>query len=123
VPPLRAGALAVLARILLAQGQAEDALKAAREAHTLLESLGTIEEGEVMVRLVYAETLAANGHTESFAQAITSARDRLLARANRIRDPAARERFLTAILDNARTLALASRVDLEGAASGPVPGE
>src|SRR5262245_9561692 len=64
VPPFRAAALAVLGRVLLAQGRAGDALIVAREAHTLLESLGTIEEGEVMVRLVYAEALAATGHTE-----------------------------------------------------------
>jgi tetratricopeptide (TPR) repeat protein len=122
VPPLRAGALAVLARILLAEGRADDALRAAREAHTLLESLGTIEEGEAMVRLVYADALAANGHTDAFARAIAAARDHLLAKASRIRDPAGRQRFLTAIADNARTLALASRVVVEGPASGPVPG-
>ena len=99
---------AVLARSLLAQGRAHDALAAAREAHTLLESLGTIEEGEVMVRLAYAEALAANGQAEAFAQAITKARDQLLAKAGRISDPAGQERFLTAIVVNARTLALAS---------------
>jgi tetratricopeptide (TPR) repeat protein len=122
VPPLRAGALAVLARILLAEGRADDALTAAREAHTLLESLGTIEEGEGLVRLVYAEALAANGHTDAFARAIAAARDHLLAKASRIRDPAGRQRFLTAIVDNARTLALVSQVVVEGSASGPVHG-
>lgn len=111
VPPLRASALAVLARILLARGQAEEALGPAREAHGLLESLGTIEEGEAMVRLAYAEALLANGHAEGFARAVASARDQVLAKAGRIRDPAGRERFMTGIGDNARTLALAARLD------------
>jgi tRNA A-37 threonylcarbamoyl transferase component Bud32/tetratricopeptide (TPR) repeat protein len=108
VPPLRAGALAVFARSLLAQGRADGALVAAREAYALLESLGTIEEGEAMVRLAYAEALAANGQAEAFAQAITKARDQVLVKAGKISDSARRQQFLTAIVDNARTLALAS---------------
>ncbi|MDC3961560.1 serine/threonine-protein kinase [Polyangium jinanense] len=118
VPPLLAGALAVLARVLLARGQGEEALGAAREAHRLLESLGTIEEGEAMVRLVHAEALAAHGDAEGFARAITSARDLLLAKASKIRDSAVRERFLTVIPDHARTLTLASRVGFEGPLDG-----
>ena len=112
VPPLLASALAVLARILLARGRAEDALEAAREAHALLESLGTIEEGEGLVRLVYAEALAANGRTEEFVRAIVAARDHVLVKADRVRDTDGRERFVTAIVENARTLELAARVDL-----------
>lgn len=105
-PPLRASALGVLARILLARGPVGEALGAASEAHALLESLGSIEEGETAVRLVYAEALAANGLLEEFASALISAREHLLARANRISDPAGRERFLRGIADNARTLEL-----------------
>ncbi len=108
VPPLRAGALAVLARALLAQGRADAALDAACEAHVLLESLGTIEEGETAVRLVYAEALLANGHEEEFSVAIGLAHKRLLAKAERIHDAAGRELFLKGIADNARTLMLAS---------------
>ena len=110
VPPLRASALALLARVLLARGQAEEALRAAREAHGLLESLGTIEEGEAMVRLAYAEALVVNADAEGFARAIRTARDQVLAKAGRIRDPAGRERFMTGIGDHARTLALAARL-------------
>ena len=77
-----------------------------REAHGFLESLGSIEEGEAVVRLVSAEALAANGLHEEFARAIVSARERLLARADRISDVAGRERFLRGIADHARTLDL-----------------
>jgi tetratricopeptide (TPR) repeat protein len=105
-PPLRAGAVAILGRALLGQGRAGEALVAAREAFTLLSSLGTIEEGESLVRLVYAEALAANGEEADFCEAIASAREQLLARAARISDPAWRERFLTSVPDNAQTLSL-----------------
>ena len=106
-PPVRAGAVSVLARVLLGQGRAAAALAAAREASTLLEALGTIEEGESLVRLVYAEALAANGREREYGMAILAARDHLLARAARISDPVWRERFLTKVPDNARTLTLA----------------
>jgi eukaryotic-like serine/threonine-protein kinase len=56
------------------------------------------------VRLAYAETLHASGDLDGARVAITSARDRLLERAARIRDDGQRKRFLDAIPENARTL-------------------
>jgi tetratricopeptide (TPR) repeat protein len=106
-PPLRAAALANLARALLAQGRSAEALPVAREAFATLEELGMIEEGESLVRLVHAEALVAAGRAEEFETAIADARDRLLARAAKISDPEWRHRFLTAVPDNARTLRLA----------------
>ena len=107
-PPLRAGALSVLARALLAQGRAAEALEVAREAFSQLETLGSIEEGESMVRLVYAEALAAlSASSFEAAAAAAAARERLLARAARISDPAWRERFLRHVPENVRTLTLA----------------
>jgi tetratricopeptide (TPR) repeat protein len=113
-PPLRAGALAVLARALLGQGRSTEALEAAREASALLESLGTIEEGESLVRLVYAEALAADGKEADFVVAITAARDHLLARAAKISDPVWRARFLTGVPDNAQTITLAPPAQAAG---------
>ena len=107
-PPLRAAAVAVLARALLDLGRAEEGLPIAREAFSTLEALGMIEEGESLVRLVYAEALAAVGRAREFAVAISDAAAHLLARAEKISDPAWRERYLTAVPDNARTLALAA---------------
>jgi tetratricopeptide (TPR) repeat protein len=107
-PPLRVAAVAMLARSLLAQGRAADALPIAREAFASLESMGMIEEGESLVRLVHAEALRAAGLEAEFAAAIADARRHLLARAAKISDPEWRRRFLTAVPDNARTLALAA---------------
>ena len=88
----------------------DEALSAASEAFALLEALGTIEEGDALVRLVYAEALDANGRAGEFREAITAARDHLLGRAAKISDSAWRERFLGSVPDNAHTLALAARV-------------
>ncbi|WP_437589569.1 serine/threonine-protein kinase [Sorangium sp. So ce1000] len=107
-PPLRAAAVAVLSRALLAQGRQEEALPAAREAFAQLEEAGSLEEGESLVRLVYAEALAAAGATREAAEALAVARQHLLDRAAKISDAAWRERFLTCVPDNARTLSLAA---------------
>jgi tetratricopeptide (TPR) repeat protein len=119
-PPLRAAALAVCARTVLAQARCPGEARAlATEARTLLESLGSVEEGESLVRLVELEALAADGDREAFASAGAEARRRLLERAARIADPAWRERFLTAVVDNARTLAIT--VGASPAPVGPAP--
>ena len=106
-PPHRAAAIAVLARALLSLGRVAEALPVAREAFATLESLGMIEEGESLVRLVHAEALAASNLNDEFAAAIAGARTNLLTRAAKISDPEWRHRFLTAVPDNARTLTLA----------------
>ncbi|WP_438001753.1 protein kinase [Sorangium sp. So ce185] len=101
-PRLRAPAMAVRARALLAGGQVAAALGAARAAFGELAALGSLEEGESLVRLAYAEALAASGaHAEADA-VLADARESLLARAQRIADPRRRERFLTAVPENAR---------------------
>ena len=79
--------------------------RAALEAMQTLESLGALEEGESFVRLVHVEALDAVGRHEDAVVALEMARDRLLARADRIRDERWRKRFLD-IEENARTLQL-----------------
>jgi tetratricopeptide (TPR) repeat protein len=111
-PPIRAHALATLAEMLLRRGDAAGALTAAREAIDLLDTLGTLEEGEPLVRLVYAEVLHAAGDRRS-ASAILDARDHLLDRAAKIRDPILRRSFLERVPENARTLAFAREWALE----------
>jgi tetratricopeptide (TPR) repeat protein len=106
-PPLRACALALLARALLSQGRAGEALPPAEEAHAELQRAGTLEEGEALVRLVYAEALEAAGRLRDAGEARASARTWLLERAARISDPAWRERFLTQVPDHAAILATA----------------
>jgi len=106
IPSAHAVAVAVLARALLGQGRPAEALEAAAAGYAELCALGSIEEGEALVRLVYAEALDAAGRTDDCAAALVDARVRLLVRASRISDPAWRERFLCNVLDNARTLEL-----------------
>jgi eukaryotic-like serine/threonine-protein kinase len=107
MPPARARALAALARAPLGLGRIREAADAARRALDVLEELGTIEEGESLIRLVYAETLAASGERAATAAALAAAREALLARASRVTDPAWRDLFLRKVPDNARTLAFA----------------
>jgi len=108
-PPLRAAALAVLARTLLHLERPAEALPVAVEAHAILEEHGESGTGEALVRLVHAEALAATGAREAAARAAQAARARLLSRADKISAPAWRERFLTAVPDHARTLSRARR--------------
>jgi hypothetical protein len=73
----------------------------------LLEALGGVEEGESLVRLVFAEAKQATGDAEGARAAIAAARERLLARARRVDDPAFRQSFLRDVAENAHTLRLA----------------
>src|SRR5206468_2147927 len=95
-----------LAQVLLAQQRGGEALGAAREAIDLLDSLGTIEEGEARLRLVYAEALQAERDPRA-GSAILDARDRLLEQAQKIGDASLRASFLERVGENARTLQLA----------------
>jgi tetratricopeptide (TPR) repeat protein len=106
-PSLQVAALGVSSRARLARGDAEGALEAGRAAHEALERLGEIEEGESMVRLAYAEALEQSGGRDDARRALAVAHQRLLARADRIEEPAWRGRFLHAVPVNKRILALA----------------
>jgi ATP/maltotriose-dependent transcriptional regulator MalT len=105
-PPTRTYALAQLAHVMLERGRAGEALVAASDAARVLEGLTSIDDGEALVRLVHAEALQANGEDEAASKAIRSARDRLLARAETIRDPTWRESFFHNVPENERTMEL-----------------
>jgi tetratricopeptide (TPR) repeat protein len=102
-------ALAVLASVELCQGRGAAALEHARDAMDRLAALGHIEEGEALVRLAHAEALLATGRADEARDAAADARARLLARADRITEPAWRDGFL-ALPEHARTLALAAEL-------------
>jgi tetratricopeptide (TPR) repeat protein len=108
-PSLRVAALGALARARLGRGDASGGLEAAREAAAELAVLGEIEEGESSVRLTHAEALAQNGGDAEARAVLETARERLLARAARIEEPAWRERFLNDVPVNARILSLAAQ--------------
>jgi tetratricopeptide (TPR) repeat protein len=106
-PSLQVAALGVSCRARLGRGDAVWALEAGRAAHEALERLGDIEEGESMVRLAFAEALEQSGRGDEARRAAAVAHQRLLARAERIEEPAWRNRFLHMVPVNARILALA----------------
>ncbi|MFO0758449.1 MAG: AAA family ATPase [Byssovorax sp.] len=116
IPPLRAFALGVLAEVRLARRYPEEALAVAREGMELLLSLPGLEEGESLLRLVYAEALSATGNEPAAEDALDVARRRVLGRAARILDPGWRASFCENVPENARTLALARAV------AAPAPG-
>ncbi|HWO26111.1 MAG TPA: protein kinase [Kofleriaceae bacterium] len=106
----RCAALGILAHVRLRQGLSREAHQAAAEAMQLLEPLGGLEEGEALVRLVFAEALDAIGERAAARAALSAAAERLLARAARIDDPAWRASFLEEVPENARTLELARQL-------------
>jgi hypothetical protein len=74
----------------------------------LLGRLGGLEEGESLIRAVYALALRAAGNDAEGREVIHAARATLLARAERIRDPEWRQRFIAAVPENARVMDLAA---------------
>lgn len=112
---LKTVALAALARARLAAKEVEAALACAKASMHILETLGGLEEGESLVRLVYAETLHAAGRQDAAEAAIRTAMDRLYARAGRIKDLAWRVTFLERVPDHARTFSLGEAWGVEEA--------
>ena len=106
-PGLRLFALAVLARSLGGQGQMLKATACAREAHTQLEAVGQIQDGEIIVRLAFAECLVASSDLRSAKPVIGKAIERLYDRARSISIPEWRQSFLTRIPEHCRILELA----------------
>jgi len=109
-PPTRLAALATLAEILLTRGDLVEARICADEARDGLDRLGTIEEGEPLIRLMLAEALLASGDTESARAIVAVARDRLMAVAARISDESRRACMLESIPEHARILARARQL-------------
>jgi tetratricopeptide (TPR) repeat protein len=105
--PVRSLALAILARVLLARGQHEEALPYAEEAIRLFELLEGAEEGEALIRLTHVEALERCGERDRARLALRAAAERLRARSDKIKDEGHRKSFLERIPENARTLALA----------------
>ncbi len=107
VPPIYAAAKGAHALVLLDVPDPEGARAAAEEGMRTLQGAGGVLEGESMLRLVYAEALWATGDKDAARVAIADARDRLVARADAIRNKAWRKTFLERVRENVRTLARA----------------
>ncbi|MFO0587388.1 MAG: protein kinase [Polyangiaceae bacterium] len=101
----QAYALGVLAYVKLLSGKPAEALTASERAMAIIEEVGAIQDGDIMVRLAHAESLYALGSMDA-ESTLRDVRTRLLASASRITDVALRLSFLENIPENARTMAL-----------------
>jgi tetratricopeptide (TPR) repeat protein len=115
---VRVQALAIHSSVLLARGQVSEALERTREGLALMEQVREIEEGEPLVRLVNAQALLRAGDVSGARVALAIARERILARADRIGDAALTEQFFTHVPAVVQTLALAREVLGEDIAEG-----
>jgi tetratricopeptide (TPR) repeat protein len=106
-PPLKAAALAVMALVLLDRGRVEEANRLAVQGMELFKELGGLVEGESLLRITLAETYSAMGDHVSAKAVVREARDRLMARADRIKLPEWRAAFLERIRENGKILARA----------------
>jgi tetratricopeptide (TPR) repeat protein len=100
-------ARATRARIRLAMGAVEQALDDAKAAIDGLEALDRVQEGESLIRLTWAEALAAAGRADAARAAILDAQRSLEERALRIDSEELRTSFSSRVPENARIVRLA----------------
>lgn len=106
-PAIRAYALGVSASLHYGRRQFSNAEKLAHQAMDIVERLRGIEEGEALVRLVYAQSLRARGCEIDAKRILREARAKLLATAQKIGDDGWRKSFLTNVPDNGELLRVA----------------
>jgi tetratricopeptide (TPR) repeat protein len=102
-PSYVAHGLAVLAQIRLRKSDASGAMEHTARGMEILHRVGGLESGESLLRLVFAQSLAAAGQEKGAKAALADARARLKERAEAIRDEATRDAYL-AIAEHRETL-------------------
>jgi tetratricopeptide (TPR) repeat protein len=113
-PPARALACAAAARVLLVTSNAQEAVAWARMGHSVLDAMGgSLEEGEISVRLALVESLEASGAPALARGALVATCARVNARADGAPDPMRKQAFLTTVAENVRALSLHSAWALE----------
>jgi tetratricopeptide (TPR) repeat protein len=117
LPLDRAAVSATLARVLLEGGRHEEALAVASASMDHYASLRAFGFRGSAARLVHAEALYASGDRAGAIAALGVARDRLLAVALKIADPAYARSYLEGVPEHRRTFALFA--DWTGPANGP----
>jgi tetratricopeptide (TPR) repeat protein len=100
-------AYATRARIRLAARDVERALRDATVAIEGLKALDQVLEGESLIRLTWAEALAAAGRADEALAAIVEAQRNLEERAASVDDEELRGSFLNEVPENARIIRLA----------------
>ena len=103
-PPYRAGALGLIALMRIDSGDIKGGYAAGAEGMRILEEVGGTIEGEALVHIGHAEGLRARGEIDASRAAIIVARDRLLARAAKIKSPELRRGFMERLAEHGRIL-------------------
>jgi tetratricopeptide (TPR) repeat protein len=103
-PPFRAAALGLIALMRIDAGDPAGGYEAGAEAMAILETYGGTIEGEAIVFIGHAEGLRAKGDLEGSKRAIAAARDRVLARAARIKTPELRRGYMERLHEHTRIL-------------------
>ena len=85
-------------------GDSQGGYEAGEEGMKILDAYGGTIEGEALIHIGYAEGLRAKGDIEGSRKAIGAARDRLLARAAKIKSPALRREFMDRLKEHGRIL-------------------
>jgi predicted ATPase len=114
-PALRPFAVALIAQSVNSQGRHGEALLLARDAFVQLESIGKVQDGEAVIRLVFAECLIASSEVDGARPVIEKSVERLLAQAGAIRNLEWRRSFLTRIPEHRRILVLAHNMGIASA--------
>jgi len=117
------GVLATKAALKLSRGKPVEALAAAEEGMSRQAAMNLYDHffRGSLLHLVYIESLEANGRRDEARAALANARDRLLAIAAKITDPAYRKSFLENVPENRRTFDLAREWLGEGGEAESLP--
>jgi len=112
-PALRPFALATLARALVGQGRAGEALPWAAEAQASLRQQGAMPEGEATIRLAYIECLQRSAQATTAKTAVEEAVASLRAQLASIERPDWHQSFLTRIPEHLAIVQLAEQYHIE----------
>jgi hypothetical protein len=102
MPPYRPVSTGILIDALREQGRAVEACDLVDEELLFISSFGGVGWAEIPFRVAAVEALTAAGRPEAAEAALRATLDRIDLRAKKIPDLALRERFLSALPENAR---------------------
>lgn len=108
-PHVHAFAMAVRSQALLDLERPDDALASSRKGMAVLESIGQLDEGDILLRVTHARALEASGHHGEARAAIRAAHIELRTRANEIDNTSWRHSYLHQVTENQAVIDLAEK--------------
>jgi tetratricopeptide (TPR) repeat protein/predicted Ser/Thr protein kinase len=113
--PTRANVLATMSQIALAKHDVEAAYRYAQEAMDILAELGTLDEGESVIRLSFAKAAYYRGRMTETEKTILTARDRVLERVLKLSNAAWRQGFLEDVPEHVEIMLWAAQIEAANA--------